>query len=85
MSDDYLTRCLWKGVADTEQQQEASYRIEQLEDNLRTFFRLLDLTEESDEGRPFHPITISCCRELDGLKMEKVLAQLKNIVKGSNT
>lgn len=60
-------------------------RIEEMEDNLRTFFQLLDLTEESDEGKPFHPITISCCRELDGLKMEKVLAQLKNIVKGKDT
>jgi len=28
---DYLTRCLWKGVADIEQQQEAADRIEELE------------------------------------------------------
>ena len=28
---DYLLKCLWKGVADTEQQQEAADRIEELE------------------------------------------------------
>lgn len=31
MSDDYLLKCLWKGVADTEQQQDAAFRIEELE------------------------------------------------------
>jgi hypothetical protein len=34
MSDD-LTRCLWKGVADLEQQQEAADRIEELEERLK--------------------------------------------------
>lgn len=28
---DYLLKCLWKGVADTEQQQEAADRIEEME------------------------------------------------------
>ena len=30
---DYLMKCLWKGVADTEQQQDAAERIEQLSAN----------------------------------------------------
>lgn len=47
MSDDYLTRCLWKGVADTEQQQEAL--IEELEEMLAEyilFWQAYELREE---------------------------------------
>ena len=44
---------------------------------VKELFRLLDLTEESDNGRVFRPIQISCSREMDRLQLEKVLVELK--------
>lgn len=44
---------------------------------VKELFRLLDLTEETDDGRVFRPIKISCCREMDRLQFEKVLVELK--------
>lgn len=32
--------------------------------SLKRFFEFLDYTEESDGGKMFHPITISCCRAM---------------------
>ena len=45
---------------------------------VKELFRLLDITEETDEGRVFHPNRISSCRALDAEKLEKVLAALKH-------
>ena len=45
---DYLTRCLWKGVADIEQQQEAADLIEELEGLIKELFVLLERKEETD-------------------------------------
>lgn len=45
---------------------------------VKELFRLLDITEETDEGRVFHPNRISSCRALDAEKLEKVLAGLKS-------
>ncbi len=47
----------------------------ELEDCVRAFFRYLDITEESDSGRVFHPVTLSSCRiglnkSLDGLLLK---------------
>lgn len=44
---------------------------------VKELFRLLDLTEESDEGREIRPIKIICSREQDLLQLEKVLVELK--------
>lgn len=44
---------------------------------VKELFRLLDLTEETDDGRVFRPIQISCSREMDRLQFEKVLIELK--------
>ena len=41
-------------------------------------FDLLDRTEESDEGRVFHPVQISCCRESIRIELEGVLDALKS-------
>jgi len=45
---------------------------------VKELFRLLDKTEETGEGRVFHPNRISSCRVLDGEKLEQVLKELKN-------
>lgn len=49
---------------------------------LRDFFELLDKTEESDEGRVFHPVQISCCREQDRLRLNETLIKLKRYTNG---
>lgn len=40
-------------------------------------FELLDITEETDDGRVFHPNRISSCRAADAEKLEQVLIELK--------
>ena len=44
---------------------------------VRELFKFLDYTEESDNGRIFHPIQISCCRALMSEPLGKVLKELK--------
>ena len=76
---------------DCELKMECADRIEQLaatneelsnclavfESNIKELFVLLERVEETDEGRRFHPVQISCCRALDGVKLEQVLRKLK--------
>ena len=44
---------------------------------VKELFRLLDITEETDDGRVFHPNRISSCRALDAEKLNQVLTELK--------
>jgi len=44
---------------------------------VKELFVLLDRTEETDEGRVFHPNRISSCRALDAEKLNQVLVELK--------
>jgi hypothetical protein len=41
-------------------------------------FELLDRVEESDDGNTVRPVQILCSREVDRMKLEKVLFGLKN-------
>ena len=59
-------------------------RIEELEAKLayqtnlvKQFFALLDVTEETQDGRVFHPNQIRSSRMLDAEKLESILAELK--------
>ena len=45
---------------------------------VRELFRLLDITEQTDEGRYFRPNKIYSSRALDAEKLEQVLKELKN-------
>ena len=45
---------------------------------VKELFSLLDATEETDEGREFHPVRIVCCRNDMIEKLENVLATLKS-------
>lgn len=47
---------------------------------VRELFRLLDIKEETDEGRVFHPNKISSCRAMDAEKLNQVLQELKNVL-----
>lgn len=44
---------------------------------LKKLFYYLDMTEESDSGRVFHPTTITSCRVMDGEAINEILKQLK--------
>ena len=45
---------------------------------VKELFSLLDATEETDEGRVFHPVQIVCVRNDMLIKLERVLATLKS-------
>lgn len=79
-----LKELLWAAENDAN---EAEAYAEELEDDLKhqtnlieQFFALLDKTEETDDGRVFHPTTIQSCRVLDAEKLEKILLELKATV-----
>ena len=52
-----------------------------MNDDLKTLvlrmFEILDIVEESDSGREFHPTTISSCRAGDAAKLELILERMK--------
>lgn len=51
---------------------------EQLRIAVKEFFeKYLDVVEESDSGKIFHPITISCCRALKTEPLEKLLTEMR--------
>ena len=53
-------------------------KVQEYDTLVRELFRLLDLVEETDDGRTHRPIKIYCTRELDRLKLESVLSSLRN-------
>ena len=46
---------------------------------VKRFFELLDIEEESDRGRRFHPNYISSCRALDGAELGKLIEKMKRL------
>ena len=55
--------------------QHQTHLIEQL-------FALLDKTEETDDGTVFHPNQLRSCRASDTEKLNKILAELRDPMKG---
>lgn len=51
----------------------------ELKKAVREFFRILDIEEESENGRSFHPTYIASRRVLDMEKMEKALKQMREL------
>ena len=47
---------------------------------VKELFRLLDITEQTDEGRYFKPNRIYSSRVMDAEKLEQVLKELKNVL-----
>lgn len=46
---------------------------------VREFFKMLDTVEESDSGREFHPVTISCCRTMMIDPLNDILKEMKKL------
>lgn len=46
---------------------------------VKRFFEILDVKEESDLGREFSPVFISCCRVLLGEELKKILPRMKEL------
>ena len=51
--------------------------LERVKTLIKELFELLDRTEETDEGRVFHPNRFSSCRVADAEKMNALLIELK--------
>ena len=55
-----------------------------MNDDLKTLvlrmFAILDIVEESDSGREFHPTTINSCRAGDAAQLEVIFERMKAIV-----
>jgi 3'-phosphoadenosine 5'-phosphosulfate sulfotransferase (PAPS reductase)/FAD synthetase len=47
---------------------------------VKKLFYYLDYQEESDGGRMFHPVTISCCRALMTQPLNELLDEMRTIV-----
>ena len=45
---------------------------------VKELFMLFDITEETDDGRVFHPNRISSCRAMDAEKLNSILVALKH-------
>jgi len=50
-----------------------------LAEAVRQFFAMLDIVEESDSGREFHPISIGNSRVMLQKPMENILSQMKEM------
>lgn len=44
---------------------------------VKDLFYYLDMTEESDSGRVFHPTIITSCRAMDQESISEILKQMK--------
>lgn len=54
---------------------------EEVKELLKKLFYYLDMTEESEFGRVFHPTIITSCRVMDGEAINDILKQLKEYTK----
>lgn len=48
---------------------------------LTEFFTILDSVEETDSGRPFHPVTINSCRVMKTKRLGELFSEMKGIIK----
>ena len=53
-----------------------------VKEDLKEFFRILDLREESDSGRIFSPVNISCVRAHLVKPLDDILVRLKAYANG---
>ncbi len=60
-------------------------KLKTLNEVVTEFFSYLDLEEESDSGKLFHPVTISCCRVMITPKLNECLKTMKILSEYSNT
>lgn len=46
---------------------------------VQQFFEILDTKEESDSGKEFSPVFISCCRVFLGEELRIILSRMKEL------
>lgn len=51
----------------------------ELKQLVRDFFKILDVVEETVDGRPFRPTKITSCRALDSRNMNEILKRMKEL------
>jgi len=57
---------------------------QELKEAVKEFFnKYLNRVEESDSGRVFHPITVSCCRAIMLQPLEELLERMR-VLSGAN-
>jgi len=54
---------------------------EELKKLVREFFEILDVEEESDSGRLFHPVYISSVRVMTTKRLNEMLERMKELSK----
>jgi len=74
MTDEYDS---WRRYEDDKAFKNKLAEIEHMKSLLVRLFKFLDLTEESDSGNIFHPITIGSCRADKQQPLEDLLAEMK--------
>lgn len=52
----------------------------ELKADITRFFDILNIREESDSGREFSPVYISCCRVMLGQELGDILKRLEEAV-----
>jgi hypothetical protein len=57
--------------------------VPDVKEDLKEFFRILDLREESDSGRIFAPVNISCVRAHLVGPLDEILVRLKAYANGN--
>jgi DNA repair ATPase RecN len=91
-ADDAVSRFddLQSEVSDLEYElEEAQNRLEDADENcsikddlistVQSLFSLLDVTDENEDGTPFHPVNISSCRSHLVPELERILKDLKDL------
>ena len=51
-----------------------------LKDLVKEFFAILDVVEESDSGKEFHPVVIHSCRVLLTKKLNEIIPKIKELI-----
>ena len=74
MTDEYDS---WRRYEDDKAFKNKLAEIEHMKSLMVRLFEFLDLTEESDSGNIFHPITIGSCRADKQQPLEDLLAEMK--------
>lgn len=59
-------------------------KLAHLQGLVKEFFRYLDRIEESDSGRIFHPVTVSCCRAAWLEPLDRLMAEMKKAAGASS-
>ena len=65
-------------MSEYDQYDQAAGTLAEYDLAVRELFSLLDATEETEEGRVFHPVQIVCVRNDMLINLQRVLATLKS-------